>query len=414
MNSILDRVLLARPFALVAGAMAAALVYPALRGGGYLIYMGGGFGAIALAIYLLSRLRLFRRMASLASPVVGALGWGSYATLTGSLESPFIAVFFLEIAVAAIAMGPRGVIWVTSCCLAVLALMRVPFQLLEAWQLHLLESLFILGAGVLGAAISKRRQAGDVALQTQGQELGGRLEIIQRELEDERVVSRVGENVARLAHGLKNTVHSLSGFVSLIEPQLDSGKGTNAALVGLRSAIDDLEKLARMTLADEAEAVDSEPSKPLDPSRAAFISVVVEKARIELCSANPGVRWEIREDEGVAGLAVPIGESTLLELLVILMRNGIEAMSGEGEGRVTMRRREGRCEVSVEDEGAGLEPEDLTQIFQPGYTTKATGSGFGLFLARRIVEGVGGTLELCAGKTRGAVVRVELPICSAE
>jgi signal transduction histidine kinase len=414
MNSILDRVLLARPLALVAGAMAAALVYPALRGGGFLIYMGGGFGAIALAIYLLSRLRLFRRMASLASPVVSALGWGSYATLTGSLESPFIAVFFLEIAVAAIAMGPRGVIWVTSCCLAVLALMRVPFQLLEAWQLHLLESLFILGAGVLGAAISKRRQAGDVALKTQGQELGGRLEIIQRELDDERVVSRVGENVARLAHGLKNTVHSLSGFVSLIEPQLDSGKGTNAALVGLRSAIEDLEKLARMTLADEAEAVDSEPSKPLDPSRAAFISVVVEKARIELCSANPGVRWEICEDEGVAGLAVPIGESTLLELLVILMRNGIEAMSGEGEGRVTMRRREGRCEVSVEDEGAGLEPEDLTQIFQPGYTTKAKGSGFGLFLARRIVEGVGGTLELCAGKTRGAVVRVELPICSAE
>ena len=74
-----------------------------------------------------------------------------------------------------------------------------------------------------------------------GEQLGQRLESLQRALEDERVISRVGENVARLAHGLKNAVHSLRGFVALIEPQLDRASETNAALAGLRAAIDDLD-----------------------------------------------------------------------------------------------------------------------------------------------------------------------------
>ena len=110
--------------------------------------------------------------------------------------------------------------------------------LLAQTQLWLLavEIVFVVAIGALSATMSRRRSEDETALRSQGRELGERLDSLQRELEDERVISRVGENVARLAHGLKNAVHSLRGFVSLIEGQLERGPGTNAALAGLHAA----------------------------------------------------------------------------------------------------------------------------------------------------------------------------------
>ena len=348
---------------------------------------------------------------------MSALGWGLYATLTDGLASPFVAAFLLEIAIAAVSMNPSGVVWVTSTSLGTLVLMSVPFVMGRdnGWQLLLIEIVFVLAAGGLGIGMSRRRHAGETALREQGAELGGRLEALQKELEGERVVSRVGENAARLAHGLKNAVHSLRGFVSLIEPQIEGTGGTKAALAGLKTAIDDLEKLARMTLAEEkAGAGGSVPIASRDPLREAVVAVAVAEASADLSSASPSVRWELRIQERARSLAVPLGHTTLLELLVILMRNAVEAMSGTGAGTVEIRRELDRCEIRVTDQGPGFSPEALAKIFQPGYTTKAKGSGFGLFLARRIVEDVGGQLELGSAPTGGAFVRVELPVCRAE
>ena len=51
--------------------------------------------------------------------------------------------------------------------------------------------------------------------------------------------------------------------------------------------------------------------------------------------------------------------------------------------------------------------------FTPGFTTKSGGSGFGLFLARRIVEDQGGSLRLASGPGKGAIAELELPLTPA-
>jgi len=67
----------------------------------------------------------------------------------------------------------------------------------------------------------------------------------------------------------------------------------------------------------------------------------------------------------------------------------------------------------VEDEGPGFGAADLGELLQPGFTTKVEGSGFGLFLARRIIEDHGGRLTLESGSSGGAIVRFELPRVSS-
>jgi len=416
MNKTTLRALLARPLVLSAGTVAAALVNSSLQTGSLLIWILGIFGGMNVAVALIWWLRAgrggSRHAVLLASAVINLLGWGALATFTGGLESPFVAAIFFEIALAVASMGVRGVLWVTASGAALLVPIEALYGFAHGWQLLLLEMLFVLAIGGLGAAMSGRRQAGEVAFRTQGQELGSRLDSLQRELEDERVISRVGENVARLAHGLKNAVHSLRGFVALIEPRLERGAGTNAALAGLRAAVDDLEKLARMTLAEDGSA--AEAVGPRDPNQVAAVATVVEKALRELSAASPDVSWSVDEGAGAADLFVGLGETTLLELLVILMRNAVEAMEGRGHAAVEYGSRGNCCRLTVRDEGKGISAEDLAQIFQPGYTTKTEGSGFGLFLARRIVEDHGGSLDLSAGEEKGVVVRVELPLIPVE
>ena len=85
------------------------------------------------------------------------------------------------------------------------------------------------------------------------------------------------------------------------------------------------------------------------------------------------------------------------------------AMGGKGVGTVEYGANGDFGMLLVSDEGPGFAPDDLAKIFQPGYTTKPEGSGFGLFLAKRIVEDHGGALALETGEAGGARVRVELP-----
>lgn len=432
------RMLRYRPAILLVGGLSSALANPKLQEGDLLFWLivlaVGATGLVAL-LGLSPRLERFARY---ASPAVGMLGWGAFATFTGGPESPFVAAFILEIVVAGLTTDPRGVAWVTGNALAVMALV----ERLYGWEslgLFFVEAVFVGAIGILGATMARRRIAGEVALRAQGDELGARLDALQRELEDERVISRVGENVARLAHGLKNAVHSLRGFVGLLEPELGSGPGARAALKGLHTAIDDLEKLARLTLAerepgDAASAAapgqadrtggdrarsgetasgprDLAPGAP--PAGHARVAEAVAAAHAELRAASPDVEWRVVSAAGGDALAVAIDAAPLCELLVILMRNGVEAMDGKGRGTVEYGANGDFGMLLVSDEGPGFAPEDLAKIFQPGYTTKPKGSGFGLFLAKRIVEDHGGALALESGEAGGARVRVELPRAGA-
>jgi two-component system sensor histidine kinase RegB len=75
-------------------------------------------------------------------------------------------------------------------------------------------------------------------------------------------------------------------------------------------------------------------------------------------------------------------------------------------------RREDTLALTVRDRGAGMPPEVLARAGDPFFTTKqpGRGMGLGLFLARSVVERLGGTLELESSPGRGTTVSVTLPI----
>ena len=81
------------------------------------------------------------------------------------------------------------------------------------------------------------------------------------------------------------------------------------------------------------------------------------------------------------------------------------------EPAITLRTRveEGRVRITVRDRGAGIAPGDMAHIFDPYFTTRRTGTGLGLPIARNIVDGLGGSISVASRPGEGTEIRLELP-----
>jgi signal transduction histidine kinase len=104
----------------------------------------------------------------------------------------------------------------------------------------------------------------------------------------------------------------------------------------------------------------------------------------------------------------------LQQVLLNLVTNAIQAMSGVGDRPRILTIRSQRCErdeilVEVEDTGTGLDPNDIDQIFESMFTTKPDGMGMGLSISKSIVEAHGGRLWASATDCFGAIFRMVLP-----
>jgi len=97
-----------------------------------------------------------------------------------------------------------------------------------------------------------------------------------------------------------------------------------------------------------------------------------------------------------------------------LVRNARDAMP-QG-GRLTLRARAaaGYLEAWVGDTGQGIKPENIRQILEPLYSTKARGLGLGLAITRAILEKHGGQLGVTSQEGQGATFSVRLPVNTAE
>jgi signal transduction histidine kinase len=109
-----------------------------------------------------------------------------------------------------------------------------------------------------------------------------------------------------------------------------------------------------------------------------------------------------------AGLALRADRDLVVQALLNILKNAIEA-SEKAPVSVTARRSGARIELVLRDEGPGFSPGTADLVFEPFYSTKGTGMGIGLYLARKIVESHGGTIEARRPGGGGAEFRIELP-----
>jgi signal transduction histidine kinase len=142
---------------------------------------------------------------------------------------------------------------------------------------------------------------------------------------------------------------------------------------------------------------------------------VIALTRSEVVKNGVSVRTQLAE-----GLPLIQADRVQLQQVILnLIINAVEAMSGIGEGPRELLISTGRSAsngilVSLRDSGPGLDPKNVDRLFEAFYTTKAEGMGIGLSICHSIIEAHGGRMWASANEPRGAVFQFTLPIESDE
>jgi signal transduction histidine kinase len=107
---------------------------------------------------------------------------------------------------------------------------------------------------------------------------------------------------------------------------------------------------------------------------------------------------------------VRLDDASLKQVWLNVVQNALEAAPQGGRVQVALSCDAGRVCVRVTDDGPGIAAAVLARLGEPFYTTRAQGTGLGLYLSRQLVQGAGGTLDLASREGAGTTVIIELPL----
>ena len=152
--------------------------------------------------------------------------------------------------------------------------------------------------------------------------------------------------------------------------------------------------------------------KDKTPRRLVDINAIVQDV-VSLLRSDANIRNVSVEVDLHPGLPLVLGDHVQLQqILVNLLMNAFDALGTARERRVmvTTHKAGTAIRVAVNDSGSGIPTADLARIFDPFYTTKASGLGMGLSIARSLIEAHGGQLWAENNKDGGATFAFTVPV----
>ena len=251
---------------------------------------------------------------------------------------------------------------------------------------------------------------------------------LQKILEDIR--NRFGMDASRMALDLANrqsdeylrsVVHDLKTILTPLKEVVRRMSESSAVgrppsdddIKRIKSSIEDMESLT-IDISNFARDVEVKKS---DESVASMISDAERNAR-ENIEARGGCCGCVNSEIGiVADLQIPVSRPLFVMAMTNLIMNAIEVhekKAGFAEATISISAcvNEGVFEILICDMGGPLEESEIKKLqeFIPGGSSKPSGSGFGLPIARRHIEKNGGTLRIEPNGITGLTARIQIPI----
>jgi signal transduction histidine kinase len=212
----------------------------------------------------------------------------------------------------------------------------------------------------------------------------------------------LGELATGLAHEIRNPLAGIAGVIEIVGRDLPPG---SAARSVIKDAKEEAMQINRI-LTELLETARPKPPQFQVKDIAGTAEHAVMFARQQAITKR--IMIELNHDEEIP--PVDHDPNQINQVLLNLLLNAIQAMEKPGAIHVSLRQDHESALITVADEGKGISPENLDNIFRPFFTTKGHGTGLGLSLARRIVEAHGGSIRVRSQVGKGTQFEVRLPI----
>lgn len=216
-------------------------------------------------------------------------------------------------------------------------------------------------------------------------------------------LAAAGRIAANVAHEVNNPLGIITNYLTILRREL-SEKEVNAPET-IEIISDELRRIAGVVrgLLDFSRP-EREISARTDINRLIRQTLHLMGKILE----NEGIGIELKIDNSIGELDV--SEGHIKQVLLNLINNALDAMPDGGKLTIETAGKENGVVIRVEDNGIGINEEELIEVFSPFYTTKGVkGTGLGLSVSYGIVKGYGGEIKLSRKIEGGVIAEIFLP-----
>ncbi|GIP44019.1 hypothetical protein J45TS6_24780 [Paenibacillus sp. J45TS6] len=224
------------------------------------------------------------------------------------------------------------------------------------------------------------------------------LEAVSNELQRSEKIKIISELAASVAHEVRNPLQVTRGFLQLMSKQDDdkNKKYVGIALEELDRASDiindfltfakpEFDHIALINLSEEFNHIEG---------------VLIPMANLE----GGIIIMDIPNNLWIRG-----NSSKFKQAFINIMKNSIEALQGSGEVKVKAYLKETEVVIHVQDNGIGMNQEELVRLGEPYFSNKTKGTGLGMMVTFRIIEAMEGTIEYSSEKEVGTEAVIRFP-----
>ena len=217
-------------------------------------------------------------------------------------------------------------------------------------------------------------------------------------------LAAVGQLAAGIAHEIRNPLASISGSIQMLETSFSDTNEESKKLMNITiREIDRLNNLITEFLEFvRPETLNGEPIN---------INNVV-KEMLDIVRVNDRLRKDTDQKLMLNSHKIILGDyNKLKQALLNIIINAYQAMESTDGPVITVQTydKESRVVLEIKDNGVGMDAENLSKIFEPFHTTKASGTGLGLAITHKILETHNAKVFVDSEKAKGTVFTIEFP-----
>ncbi|WP_408008747.1 ATP-binding protein [Pseudalkalibacillus sp. A8] len=224
--------------------------------------------------------------------------------------------------------------------------------------------------------------------------------MLQRELEHIEKMNAISQLAASVAHEIRNPMTTVRGFLQILSGSKEIPEGDRSFITISISELD-----RAQTIINEYLSL----SKPQKNTLEVIDFTKLINDSIQIISTYAIINNVEISKSVDDSLKVRCFKHEVQQVLINIMKNGIEAMDGSGKMHVSAVRKNQWVEILIQDNGSGIPKEQIKRLGTPYFSTKEKGTGLGLTVSFEIVKRMNGLIDVQSQVGKGTTFKISLP-----
>lgn len=253
--------------------------------------------------------------------------------------------------------------------------------------------------------ITRRRQLED-ELKRYSEHLERLVEERTRKLKDAERLAAIGETAAMVGHDIRNPLQTVEGAIYVAKEEIKALPSRTQEINNIEEMLNAIHE--ETTYVNKIVSDLQDYARPLEPQLEEINTQQLISSTMATIQIPQSVELAVTVEQDCCIMTV---DPTMMKrILANLITNALQAMPNGGKLTIAAFKKQDEIHLSVQDTGQGIPYENRAKIFQPLFSTKAKGQGFGLAVVKRLVEAHNGTIVFDSEVGKGTTFAMTIPV----